>query len=1050
MPDLLDTQLLEIPLSKALETYVDPRVMQPGSFTQHENWVCAQTGVVQKRAGYGPMPVAIRGTAATLSTPVHLDTLGGELLAVAPAQLGDQLPHLYSWSPGSQTWVPGSPLGQATVARTSLLRMYPGVVASYVSLASGQIWHVWSVKNGGIYIKAIDAVTGVVTTDDTVLDAMSTEPAPLLVSFALGALWVVSLWLDQSGTGSLKYSVINSGTLGGTQANLVTSISSLIFDAYPLDASRFVVVYVARGALTTIVVQIYNVSSGTPVLSAGTTVVTGTYLQQIAVCGKSGGAIYVSVADQVAGGNYSATVVALHDTTLAVIFAPVAAMTTVNSISTIANGIAQNGNVITLIEGVLSAGSTGGCFGQTLSPTGVNQNLLILAYQALSYTRPFLYNGRLYAVLQAEGPPVASNGNSPLWSAVLVLLDEPGQTTPYVPPVAAILLRNQTQWNSAGLPKRFSWALDAQTFTVDQEVVTAPYSTGNAPGFGVDALTFRLGGPQPALWQSGNANGDLLLSGGLTTVYDSQGVCEAGFLFPPVFTTAVVTGSGGAGGLAAGTYVYLATWEWTDAHGQLHQSAPSNVQSVVVAGGVGANQVQLTWYPLVMTGRGTGVDGVNRDVTLAVFRTDVGASTPYYRLTPRLLSPTDPKLVKNARTSATITYLDTTTSAPGVGLGLVYTDGLAGSTLPSVAAPPSNAVVVHKNRLWLASAEDSKAIWFSKLFVPGEFPGFNDAMTVRLDDSPEGVTALAALDAVLVAFTPSRVYFFEGDGPDDTGQNGQFIGPFLLTSETGCAEPRSVVSYSGGVLFLAKAGFYLLDRYHALSFVGAHVQAVTQAYPVVLAAQVDAARQRIYWLCADAAGANQRIVVYDFGHDLWHTWRLAGGSTGILCQTIWQGKHHYGDVAVYEESYGTQPADDAQVGADTGVTTYLPVASTIASPWIRPGAIAGFQRARRLVLTGTKVADCTLTVQIFADFNEVTPVQTTTIDLTATGSDVGLPVFRHVIRLVQQKCTALKVVISDTSGASVNTPKGIVLAGITLQLGVKKSWAHGLPAGNRS
>ena len=608
--------------------------------------------------------------------------------------------------------------------------------------------------------------------------------------------------------------------------------------------------------------------------------------------------------------------------------------------------------------------------------------------------------------------------------------------------LAGVLLRYVAVYSgtAGGGAYRSVCAIDSKTFLVDQ-MIQAQHAANN--GYACDTLTIKMGSPQAALQNSGNANGDLLLSGGLTSVYDSQGLVEAGFLHGPepagTAPSNPLVGGGGSGTMLAGTYNYVCAWEWTDAHGQLHQSELSPVLSATLTGGSTSNQVTLQTRCLSMTARGGpggygSLDGIYRDVTLAVFRTLANQASPYYRLTQRNFYPGQAGLVLNKRDQGSVSYVDLTPDSvvTTLGYGFAYTDGLSGSTLQSVCAPPSNAVVVHKNRLWLASAEDTKAIWFSKLFVPGEFPGFNDALTVRIDDAPDGATALASLDSALVIFTPSHVYLVEGDGPNDTGFGGQFLGPHMLTSEAGCVDPRSIAVFSGGVVFQGRAGFYLLDRSRTLTYLGTHVQQLFLTYPTVLGVQVDAARQRIYWLC-DGGSNGQKTIVYDYGHDIWYTWTVDGtGSNGALTSALWMGRHVVADASgIQLESYGTQPACDA--------SGY--VQSLVHTPWIRVGAVGGFQRVWRVVLTGTQVSPHLLAVGVFLDYDDATLTEFIVFDMSVTSTVVGLPQFRLSFAPKIQKCSAIKIAIYDQSAANGLAKNGFVLAGISLEIAVKKGSA---------
>jgi hypothetical protein len=134
-------------------------------------------------------------------------------------------------------------------------------------------------------------------------------------------------------------------------------------------------------------------------------------------------------------------------------------------------------------------------------------------------------------------------------------------------------------------------------------------------------------------------------SGGVLQMYDGQNVCEHGFLVYPYRVGTATAGSGGS--LSAGTYGYIATYEWMDGQGQLHRSAPSAAVSVTA---VANDTVNVTVPTLLLTAK-TGVK-------IQIWRTQVNG-TVYYQITNFNASGS----LFNSTSANTVTWSDTQSDA---------------------------------------------------------------------------------------------------------------------------------------------------------------------------------------------------------------------------------------------------------------------------------------------------------------------------------------------------------------------------------------------------
>ena len=239
--------------------------------------------------------------------------------------------------------------------------------------------------------------------------------------------------------------------------------------------------------------------------------------------------------------------------------------------------------------------------------------------------------------------------------------------------------------------------------------------------------------------------------------------------------------------------------------------------------------------------------------------------------------------IVNDPTTCLVQLTDTTTDTalPASGYGILYTNG---GVKPSdtLFGPP--VAFVHASRMWAVDPIDTKTLRYSKLFVSGEAPGFPQAFFLRLDDCPDGITGLGQLDDKLIIFTPTRIYYVSGDGPNDTGLQGGFA-VVRIMADAGTTDARSVLSYPDGLFYLGPGGLNKLSRSLEVLEVGevrGIMGAVTSSVglghtqPVVLSAELDAVRDRCRFVTSRTDLTTPPVArtihtVYDHSLNIWTT-----------------------------------------------------------------------------------------------------------------------------------------------------------------------------------
>jgi hypothetical protein len=389
-------------------------------------------------------------------------------------------------------------------------------------------------------------------------------------------------------------------------------------------------------------------------------------------------------------------------------------------------------------------------------------------------------------------------------------------------------------------------------------------------------------------------------------------------------------------------------WEWIDNQGQTQRSLPSIAASVTVGAG---GSVALTIPTLRMTAKRAPLT----DVSIVVYRSTLAAPAILQRVT----SVSSPLL--NNPAVDTVSYTDTANDSALAGAEILYTTG---GVVENDAPPACSLIATSQDRVFLAGTETPGQIWYSKLFTPGVAPAFSAGFVLQipadqLTAQAEGrETALAVMDGNLIVFKPTRIYVVTGDGPDDTGQNQEFALPQLVTTDVGCANPRSIVTVPNGLMFQSLKGIYLLGRNLTVSYIGAEVETYTAggASPqgpggglTVTSARLMESTNQVRF--TTAAGPT---LVYDYYFGQWSVFT----NQPALDSANWSGSY------VFLNSNGSVWQETPGAYLDNGAAIRL----HFRTAWLRLGALQGFQRIKRAMILGNFVSPHSLQWNVYADY----------------------------------------------------------------------------------
>lgn len=498
--------------------------------------------------------------------------------------------------------------------------------------------------------------------------------------------------------------------------------------------------------------------------------------------------------------------------------------------------------------------------------------------------------------------------------------------------------------------------------------------------------------------------------------YDGINLVEnVSILFPENVTgTSYSTGSGSL--VTSTDYNYRIYYEWINAAGERKRSTTAEV--ITVSTNTTDTLIELTipTCPFTWTDtRATSKTNNETELAIVVYRAegdaDVSSGAPFYRVTS--LDPTATGtngFVRNQLNVSTVTFIDGLSDANLITKELDY---LNTGELDNVPAPFSEVLGKAKGRLWVAGGTDKNTVYFSKLRFAGDTVSFNETNSVVLPtgDDPAGITAIAELNHFVVFFKKDSIYVVSGDGPDNLGR-GFFNEPQRVTSDVGCSEPRSVVSYDGGLLFKSDKGIYRLGQNLQVDYIGAPVESYNSQD--ITAATLVNDQNQIRFLTSSG-----RMLVYDYFVNAWTTFT---GWTGVSAVN-WRN----GDVYVWAESDGTVHQEDSSTFEDNGT----PVDSSFTTAPITLQGLGGFYRMQRLIFVG----DYTSLTRF-----EVTPYY----DGNTTGTEAGILTsalddndpFRVVFNMPRQKFSDVKFKITMDKSNS-GTSEGVTLQAMRAKVAYK-------------
>lgn len=507
---------------------------------------------------------------------------------------------------------------------------------------------------------------------------------------------------------------------------------------------------------------------------------------------------------------------------------------------------------------------------------------------------------------------------------------------------------------------------------------------------------------------SAQAGNSLVVAGGLLWHYAGDYFKELGFLFSPTFKSSSKSTSGGS--MAAGTYLYQATYEWTDVHGNLQQSAPSEQLSVEVTHAT-SNSVGLVVYGLQLTHK--------TDVKLVIYRTDTGEAIKYKVASAAIDG------------SATYSFTDIT------GYGLTDNTALYTDMNELAHVPPGSCtdITVFRNRIFAVGSDN--AVYYSSTLTPGISPFFvATSQYFTVDNYAKEITGIENNVQSLVVFTENGVYYVSGEGPDGTGANGAFTQPKLSAPDQGMISYGAHANTPLGVMFVSRRGIYLIGRNMQVTYAGKSVEDFTNSITITDIAIIDA-KNEIRFLYG-----NGNMLVYNYAFNTWSQTDTNDNQTSVGIEYAEgrfffvnaAGQVLYEDTSTYVDQLATVGASDSI--ASTGGYDYM-----ISTNWLRIPDLGKASRVYRIKFMGIGQENHSQSLTVYSDFDTSKASTTGAVVFDSTTDNVSAGWNQTELRhhLTYQKAEAIRITMTAqrTTTATSGSPGIMLMDGLAIEVGLK-------------
>ncbi len=1068
-------QGISIPLALGMDTKTDVRQLPPGVFPLLTNVLYDTDKLLKKRNGFGELTEL--GV-----VPNTLTTFNDALLALTESAL-------YSYSSTAETWANKGTFISAHLETQAVVRSATSQGQQDAAVdENGLTCVVWLDSDGSSKYQIVDSTDGNIVVGATALLGTGSAATGQARVFVLGNYFVITFTATVSAAAHLQYITIPRANLTNpaAPADFATDLLSVTtgYDCVVSNDTMYVA-YTQSGPNVQFLLMTAQL-----VVSAKSTIAGRTATYMSVTADTTNNNIWLTYWDTTNSNLYGAAFDGSRNVVLA-------STVLKNSSSIVAvTATATGGHLLAFYQnhatyGYTLAGASAAAvtdFVSTVACTSagvVSGDAVLLRGVALA-SKAFIASSTTYVLLAYGSNSVNNNNYQPTY----FLVNSGGSVVGRVAysngggyPASQVLANASVFGSEIIIAYLLKDLITPVNKAMGSTQVAGIYSQT-----GINLASFTLDPQQMADAEIGN---NLHMTGSMLWMYDGAKPVEHGFNVWPedVFVGGIST----VGSLTAQEHFYQATYEWTDAQGNIHRSAPSVPVSYTITtapvsftanrtsgSAVLASVSSLTGLQVGQAISGTGIPASTyilsidspTQITMSANATS-GTSTattitpvtlsslvvkiPYYRLTYKtankvrlviyrwstaspvfyqVTSVSSPQL--NSTSSDSLSYTDSAADAAILGNQIIYTNG---GVVENICAPACSDVALFRSRAVLIDSEDPNLLWFSKQVIQGVPVETSDLFTIFVSPTigAQGSTGdckcIAGMDDKLIIFKKDALYYMTGTGPDNTGAQNDFSEPQFITATVGCENVQSIVFIPSGLMFQSDKGIWLLGRDLATTYIGA---------------PVDAYKNDLVLSAINVPGTNQVRFTLDSGVTLmydyfYNRWAVFDGITGVT-STLFEGLHTYSDSegTIFQETPGLYLDGSS------------PVLISLTTGWLNLAGLQGYQRAFYALLLGQFITPHKLSVGIAYDYNPAIVDQATVIpdnfsqpfgDDSGSFGDVGPyggpgNVEDPRIFFSHQRSQAIQMTIQELYDPSygIAAGAGLTLSGLNLIVGAKKTY----------
>jgi hypothetical protein len=1023
----VEKRAIPINFAQGLETKVDPKQIQLGRFLSLQNSVFTKAGLLAKRDGFAALPDLPDNSATEITT------FGGNLTALG-------ISSIQAYAAGSAGYVNKGTFNPLTFACVPVGRSpFNQTQCDSVVATNGYACTVYTeVNNGTAAYKYViqDAETGQNIVAPTTIPGTVTGSPRV---FLLGGYFVIVFTNVITAVSHLQYIAISVNnptavTAAADIASSYVSATTLSWDGYVVSDKLYIAYNTTSGGQQ---VKITYLNTSFIVASPQSFASRiATMMSVFAdVTNPAAPIIYAAFYDSAGSTGYAVAV----DQNLN----QVMTSTQIISSGTYRNitCTAQNGVLTVVLEhdnAYAYDANTKSNYLQSVTvtkpatvTTGTVGSLTTFVRSVGLASKGFIYNSAMYMLAAYDG----KTSNTAALQPTYFLVNLSGNV------IAKFAYQNGGGYLTLGLPQAQIVGSSVYIAYLFKDLVQAVNKAQGVPASsvgiytqtGVNLATMTFGADTLASAELGN---NLNITGGLLYGYDGNTLSEQNFnLYPDMdldldgngtSKSLAVSSTGGSIPATSAPFYYAVVYQWTDAQGMTHTSAPSVPVIAAAASFSGStNSVTVSVPTLRLT--------YKSGVRIIIYRWSTTQQT-YYQIT----SITAP--VVNSTTSDVVTFVDTFTDAQIVGNAILYTTG---GVLENTGTSAMTALTIFDTRAFGISAEDQNLLQFSKTVAEGVPVEMSDLLSIYVAPNT-GATqntgpmrCLAPMDDKLIIFKKNAIYYINGTGPDITGANSQYSQPIFITSTIGCVNQKSIVLTPYGLMFQTSGEIWLLGRDLDTKYIGAPVEAFSGSTVTSAFAIPDTNQIRFTM-------SSGMILMYDYFYNQWGTFVGAPA----ISSTIFQDKH------TLLNSSGQISQETPGVYLDRGV----PVNMQFTTGWINLAGLQGYIRAFFFYILGEYITPHKLALSIAYDYNAAA-TQLTVISPTnfspnfgnqdgnyGDGVDQGFggegTLEQWRIFLDRQRCQAFQISMQESYDPSfgVAAGAGLTLSGLNLVVGMKKGF----------